>query len=288
MKQLNFDLKQLCKRNKDGSYTTQSNRERILTLIANQLDRLGYKNMRPTGIKPKHIEALVRQWKDESLSSGTIKNRMSALRWWAEKINRPSTIASDNSHYGIEERIFVTNVSKAQELDLQKLDAVADQHIRLSLRLQSAFGMRREESIKFKAATADYVDHIALSASWCKGGRAREIPIHTQSQRDLLNEIRQFSGKNSLIPTDLSYIKHLKIYEDAIAKAGLHKMHGLRHQYAQLHYHMLTGRLCPAAGGKTSKALTQDEKIRDNEARLIISKELGHEREQVTAIYLGR
>ena len=65
-------------------------------------------------------------------------------------------------------------------------------------------------------------------------------------------------------------------------------MHGLRHQYTQLHYHMLTGRLCPAAGGKTSKALTQDEKIRDNEARLIISKELGHEREQVTAIYLGR
>ena len=182
----------------------------------------------------------------------------------------------------------MTNVSKAQELDLQKLDAVADQHIRLSLRLQSAFGMRREESIKFKAATADYGDHIALSASWCKGGRAREIPVRTQLQRNLLDKVKLFSGKNSLIPANLSYIKHLKIYEDAITKAGLHKMHGLRHQYAQQRYQTLTGRMCPAAGGKTSKALTPEEKIRDNEARLIISKELGHEREQVTAIYLGR
>ena len=288
MKQLNFDLKQLCKRNKDGSYTTQANRERILTLIANQLDKLGYKKLRAAGIKPKHIEALVRQWKDESLSSGTIKNRMSALRWWAEKVNRLSVVANDNGHYGIEERIYVTNISKAQELDLQKLDAIANQHIKLSLRLQSAFGMRREESIKFKVAVADRGDHIALSASWCKGGRARKIPVRTQPQRDLLNEIRQFSDRNSLIPTDLSYIKHLKIYEDAITKAGLHKMHGLRHQYAQQRYHTLTSRLCPAAGGKASKALTPEEKIRDNEARLIISKELGHEREQVTAIYLGR
>ena len=45
LKNLNHQLKQLCHRNRDGSYATQTNRERILTLIANQLHELGYRGM---------------------------------------------------------------------------------------------------------------------------------------------------------------------------------------------------------------------------------------------------
>lgn len=70
--------------------------------------------------------------------------------------------------------------------------------------------------------------------------------------------------------------------------AGLNKLHGLRHAYAQERFEELTGRLPPALGGKTSAALTPEEKAQDREARLTISRELGHEREQVTAVYLGR
>jgi hypothetical protein len=46
--------------------------------------------------------------------------------------------------------------------------------------------------------------------------------------------------------------------------------------------------LAPAAGGKTSKELTPDEKNQDYQARIQISQELGHEREQITVVYLGR
>jgi hypothetical protein len=38
----------------------------------------------------------------------------------------------------------------------------------MSLRLQEAFGLRREESIKFRPSAAD---HIAIQSSWAKGGR---------------------------------------------------------------------------------------------------------------------
>ena len=76
MRNLNYELKQLCHRNRDGSYATQADRARILDLIANQLHELGYKDMRATSLKPKHVEALVERWKAESLSPGTIKNRM--------------------------------------------------------------------------------------------------------------------------------------------------------------------------------------------------------------------
>ena len=41
MRDLNYQLKQLCDRNRDGSYATQSDRARILSHVANQLDDLG-------------------------------------------------------------------------------------------------------------------------------------------------------------------------------------------------------------------------------------------------------
>jgi len=65
-------------------------------------------------------------------------------------------------------------------------------------------------------------------------------------------------------------------------------MHGLRHAYAQRRYEELTGWQSPAASGPSSKSLTQEQRDQDREVRLIISRELGHEREQVTAVYLGR
>ena len=288
MKQLNFDLKQLCKRNSDGGFNTQYDRERILSLVANELDGLGYKNLTSHGLKPKHIASLVEKWSSKNLSAGTIKNRMSALRWWAEKINKPSTIAKDNDHYCIDKRIYVTNVSKAIHLDQEKLKSITDAHIKLSLKLQEAFGLRRAESIKFNSSWADHGDKIVLKKSWCKGGKEREIIIRNEGQRAILNEVRAFTKFDSLIPKELTYIQQLKRFEDHTSKAGIHKVHGLRHAYAQQRYLELTGRHSPAAGGKNSRELSKQEKTVDLEARLIISKELGHEREQVTAIYLGR
>ena len=44
----------------------------------------------------------------------------------------------------------------------------------------------------------------------------------------------------------------------------------------------------PAAGGPSAKQLSPEQKAVDREARLTISRELGHEREQITAVYLGR
>ncbi len=65
-------------------------------------------------------------------------------------------------------------------------------------------------------------------------------------------------------------------------------MHGHRHRYAQRRYHEFTGWECPARGGPTSKQLTKKQKERDREAREVISHEMGHGREQVTSVYLGR
>jgi len=65
-------------------------------------------------------------------------------------------------------------------------------------------------------------------------------------------------------------------------------MHGLRHGYAQSRYRELTGRLSPAAGGLGIRELSPVDREKDDQVRLLISRELGHERIEITAIYLGR
>ncbi len=288
MRGLNHQLKQLCRHNREGSYGTQVRRERELTLMANQLHDLGYTGMNSHSLKPKHVEALVRHWLERDVAAGTIKNRMAAFRWWARKVNRQNVVARSNDHYGIPNRQFVTNTSKAKSVTEVDLAKVRDEHVRMSLELQQAFGLRREEAIKFIPTYADQGDHLVLKPSWTKGGKARVIPIRTEDQQEVLDRAHKLAGKGSLIPSSRNYRQQLRIYEGHTLRAGLSKMHGLRHAYAQQRFEELTGWKPPAAGGPTRKSLNQGQRDRDSEVRLRISRELGHEREQVTAVYLGR
>lgn len=288
MKDLNHQLKQLCRTNRDGSYQTQHTRQRLLTLVADQLHELGFRGMRAVSLKPKHVEALVKRWTNEELSVGTLKNRMAALRWWADKVDRQNVVARDNAHYGIPDRSFVAQVSKAVAVSREALQQVPDAQVRMSLELQQAFGLRREEAIKFRPVYADRGDHVLLKASWTKGGKARVVPVRTQVQRDLLARAQRLAGRGSLIPSARNYREQLRIYERQTAAAGLSKLHGLRHRYAQDRYETLTGWPAPAAGGPSAKSLSSDQRATDRTARLIVSRELGHERESVTSVYLGR
>ena len=288
MRNLNYQLKQLCRQNRDGSYSTQSKRTHHLMLIANQLHALGFHGMNAGSLKPKHVDELVKQWLEQNLSTGTIKNRMAVLRWWAQKVDKQNVVARSNDHYGIPNRQFVTNTSKAKTLNTRDLEKIPDPHIRMSLQLQQAFGLRREEAIKFQPGFADQGDHIRLKASWTKGGKSRTIPIRTDVQRELLDRIRKQIGSGSLIPPDRSYVQQLRVYERLTANAGLSRMHGLRHDYAQRRYEELTGWKSPASGGPTARALTEEQKLIDQKTRLVISLELGHLREQILSLYIGR
>jgi site-specific recombinase XerC len=283
MRTLNRDFKLLSQRNRDGSFATQHDREGILTMVANQLQEDGFRNLRATGMRTKHVDHLVARWQGEGISAGTLKNRMAAMRWLAEKIGKENIVARD-----IADRRYVTNVSKARELDDADLGKLTDPYTAMSLRLQAAFGLRREESIKIRPGWADRGDVLLLQASWTKGGKEREISIRSDAQRDLLAQAKQLAGKGSLIPSDMAYKDQLNRFKAQTARAGIDGVHGLRHAYAQARYAELTGWKAPAAGGPTSKQLSPEQKAIDRQARLTISRELGHEREQITAVYVGR
>ena len=288
MKDLNYQLSKLCRDNRDGSFSTQATRSRILDLIANQLQKLGFRRMQPRSLKPKHVDALVAHWQEQGIGIGTLKNRLSAPRWWAKKVNKPSIIAKNNDVYGIGKRDNVARESQALKLDEKKLSRISDQHVRLSIRLQAAFGLRREESIKFSPSYAMQGDHIKLKPSWTKGGRVRMVPIRNDEQRQLLDEVKEFAKGGSLIPAQLNYVQQLNRYQRQLRNVGLSKLHGLRHAYAQQRYLELTGWQAPVAGGPTSKQLTPEQLAPDYDARIIVSHELGHARVEIAMVYLGR
>jgi site-specific recombinase XerD len=288
MRDLNYQLKRLGARNKDGSLTTQAQRAYMLSLIADQLHEIGYRNLQARNLRGKHVQALVAHWQQQGLAAGTMKNRMAALRWWAEKVGREHVLSHDNTVYGIPPRQYVATTSKAQQLGETALSAIREPYVRMSLELQQAFGLRRQESLKFQPTYADQGDHLRLKGTWTKGGKARLVPVRTEAQHEVLGRAHCLAGRGSLIPSHRTYIQHLKVYEYHTSRAGLHKLHGLRHAYAQQRYAELTGWLAPAAGGPTRRQLSPEQKVIDREVRLTISRELGHEREQITTVYLGR
>ncbi len=285
----NGDLVKMTWRHRENSYNTQRARRAIVGMIAQQLGDMGFNRLKAKNLKEKHAVALIERWKGEGLGAGTLKNRMGVLRWMYEKVNKSWMLAKRNADYGIGNRQYLTNVNKARELTPENLAAIKSEHVRMSVELQRQFGLRREESMKVRVAWADRGSYLKLEGSWTKGGRERAIPIRTAEQRDLLDRVQALTGNGSLIPAGSKYIDHLKLYENQTAAAGLEKLHGLRHAYAQERYKEITGWIAPAAGGPSSDELERDgRREEDRAARLQISRELGHSREQISVVYLGR
>ena len=204
MRDLNWDLLQLQRRASFGSHATRRDRSYALAQMANALHELGYRGLRASGLKGKHIEALVRDWSDRGLSDATMMNRMAHVRWWADQVGKGNMVKA-NAEYGIRSRSHVSDGARRRDLDEGKLALVKDVHVRMALRLQAGFGLRREEAIKFSPSYADRGDRIAVKASTAKGGRAREVPILKDSQRRLLEEARRLAGGGAMIPPERNY-----------------------------------------------------------------------------------
>lgn len=287
MNKYEMSIRLLTGHNLDGAEATQDNRHRGLVAMGDELRKLGYPIKSAHNLKPKHVHVLVDHWKAAKISDATIRNRLGWVRWLGDHVGKAGLIPKDNEAFGLAERTPFKG-SKARRLDADQLARVRDETIRLALQLQAAFGLRREEALKFRPTIGDQGDHIALKASWCKGGRARTIPITNPHQREVLDAVARIAGDGSLIPAERTYRKHLQTYKAQTRAAGLGKAHGLRHDYAQSRYKTLTGWECPAAGGPSAEEMNQTDRHLDALARMQVSNELGHSRIDVTDTYLGR
>ncbi len=233
MKPLEWDVVQIIRRNRDGAHVTQHQRGKTLKLFARDIEVLGIRNKRVRNLKQKDFLRVIQLWRNGNgadrapVSDGTLKNRVAALRWLAEKIGNPGLLPKDNRELGLKPRMTTHQESKARVLTDQVLKAIHNENVRYSLKLQAAFGLRREEAMKIQPRWADHGNKLVLKGSWTKGGRPREIPIRTHEQRQVLNEAKTSAGNGSLIPPNKSYRQHLQTWEHETRRAGLSKTHGL-------------------------------------------------------------
>lgn len=289
-----LSINELIKHKSSHAYATQADMRHMLFRCIKDLHSFGYKIGHIKGLQPKHIDALVTHWKSQGKNPGTIKNYMSKLRYTASLLGKPELIKPNNADYAIEKRAYKSNTNKAiHQVDLSKCQ---DPYIRLSIEGQALFGFRREESMKFILSEAHQEKSLHIMPSWTKGGIGRTLTITHPSQREWLDKVAQLvKPGQSLIPPHRTYKEHLSQYKAQIKALKLSKLHGLRHAYAQRRYKELTilfdpkgqGLICPLDGGKNYHSMNETEKMIDQQARLMISQELGHSRISITKIYLG-
>ena len=292
----------IMKQNRDGPPARQQARRQNLMRCLRQLLERGYDprwDVHELG--RKEITRLVHDWRSSGLSHRTIANRLVDLRWLAGKVGRLDRIPS-NKALGIPSQgnVLKRDEDRARELDyavLRKLEV----HAQLVTELRREFGLRCAEAAKFQHGYATREsrepDRIRLAASWCKGGKPREIFITTDRQRDLLNRVCRHqnarpggpAGPRSMIPVHMTFRDYLSEYNRACYAVGV-PGDELRHAWAQERFETITGFPPPLAGGPDYGHLPETGRSRWDEAEKILRLELGIAAERKDSIgrYIGR
>lgn len=295
MSDFSNDVSLAIKRHKSGSHSTRAARRELLKSFGKALGEQ-FHGLRLANLSKKHLDWYIERIKREPshrtgrpVSTGRQKNILAGIRWLLEQISKSNLLPRGNAELGIKRRVYVAGSSKAINASDELIDEIEkhNEYVASSLRLSREFGLRVEESIKIRVCDADLGNELRLQGSWCKGGVPRSVPIRTLAQREALDSAGGVSGKNSLCPEGLSYVEHSRIFRNLVNRFGIHKVHGLRHAYAQRRYFELSGWQPPVNGGPLVGDLTDVQYQLDRAARLTVSVELGHGRVSVTNVYLG-
>ncbi|MEY8285637.1 site-specific integrase [Lachnospiraceae bacterium 50-23] len=249
-----------------------------------------YNKQNMNNIRNEHLQAYVEQMQEAGYSSSYITTNMSAIRFFIDQ-EKDSSYIKGNQELGVtprgsEERIGPSRswtqneVHKMQELAIEKgFERVSDM-----IKLSFLQGIRIHEVTRFEKADLQRALIAGQLTVKGKGGLVRNIPIRNQEAREHLQKlINQTDVRNSKVFVNpgerahevmkqaqnfISNNRHLVQEERGDNQANI-TFHGLRHTYTQERYVELRG-----------------QRLNDYDARLQVSKELGHFRVEITNIYL--
>ena len=201
-------------RSKRVSFKTMANRQRFLAMFFRDLRRTRFKNVDPRQLGNRHITLMVARWQQDGLSTGTIHNYLSYLRTFAGWIGKPGMVLAPVAYVGEESsqvhrcQIAQADASwTAKNVDiLAKIAEVAqfDPWVGLQLELCREFGLRVKEARHFRphdellpreradprdAGSFPECEWFVRVSRGTKGGRRRDVPVQTDSQRALLERL---------------------------------------------------------------------------------------------------
>jgi integrase len=250
------------------SVDTQGYRLQKLCHSFVELREIGYALQSPWAIKEKHVRALVELWVQKKQSAGTIENKLTYFRALASWVNKPNLVGTLADYVDRKEHGLIRSYSAREDKSWEgrKIDAVAkineiaktDPVVALQLRLQAAFGLRVQESFLLRPKESVRRDGFLSVTRGTKGGRDRLVPMQAQLQLQLrlLEEAMQYCNDltGSTIPDGYTLTQWKNHYYEVLKRHGVTKAglgvtsHGLRHQYLQQMYEMLTGVAAPVKG----------------------------------------
>lgn len=157
--------------------------------------------------------------------------------------------------------------------------------------LARALGLRSKEAslLNTQAALREAKQRGAVTISdGTKGGLSREVAITNSQQIKTLEQAAILQGiGRALIPQGKNWdqfrAQDLQAGRAALKERGINGYHDLRAAYAADRYQTLTGHAAPC---NQDGQCTADQQS-DYNARMQISRELGHSRIAVTVAYLG-
>ena len=280
-------LDRLARHNRQGSYRT---RERYYEACKRFCRYLAdaYHLQKLSNVSGKHLTDYVEYLQDTGKSASTIKTDLAAIRFFHDKdANAKYRLpANDELAVELEKRRFggVDRTWSAREFSGMVNRAFIEGHEDYCclLYLGRFAGLRIHECFRIDTAIAEAAlrdDAITVKG---KGGKLRTVPIEDERIRiGLRRMLKQTERGHKLfvpdgMPTDrainrlqLFLITHRGEVADEGREASL-TFHGLRHTYAAVKYHVLT-----------------ENGMSPMEAHFTVSRLLGHERADVTDVYLA-
>jgi len=283
-KNLLAQAEKIRRHNRQGSYKTKKRYfeayKRFLQYLAET-----YRLEKIANISGKHLSSYVGHMQNKGLAASTIKTDLAAIRFWHDKISDAKYDLPSNDEFKLERRKFggVDRTWSKREYNLMIAECMKAGHIEFEACIVLAYhaGLRIHEVMRIDTAIARAALKNGYITIKGKGGKIREVPINEYVRVELEKMIKQvLSGQKLFVESEERThltIKRLqnfiRYHRSKIHDTGLTKpltFHGLRHTYAAEAYQKLI-----------------DEGKSECEGKRQVSQWLGHERGDVTNIYLA-
>ena len=279
-------LSKLARHNRQGSYRTRERYyeacKRFCAFLADEFHLQKLEN-----ISGKHLTSYVLWMQESGKSPSTIKTDLAAIRFFHDKMSRPKYRLPTNDELAVElERRCFGGVDRTwSNTEFNKMLGKALTPDRydfiLALYLARYAGLRIHECFRIDTATAERALRENAITIKGKGGKVRTVPINEQIAIAMRKQLdRTPRGHKLLVPDNMHTDRAINLlqlfimkHRDEVRDAGSDRpltFHGLRHTYAAEKYRELVN--------SGTGAL---------DAHFTVSRLLGHERADVTNIYLS-
>lgn len=245
-----------------------------------------YNVQRFANVNDKHLQSYIQYMQEKGLAASTIKTDISAIRMYHDATPFTKHELSGNEKFELERRTFggVDRTWGNQEYQsmLEQARELNRPDVANIMALGREAGLRIHECTRIDHATALQAIQSGTLHVKGKGGLERDVPLRPSAVEALREAaervergqklfVRHEQGQKThqAIKSVQDFIcNHRDKYQEEGREARM-TFHGLRHSYAREEYELRV------------------QRMEEREARQEVSKLLGHERDDVTRIYLG-